>query len=184
MKKRHTISDEERVIFRENVKNVTPLKKQRRLPLPPPPQLAMNKRQPIDSPREILEICPIGHDYTHTPLYAEDALYFIRPGLQTRMIQRLRRGEITLEAELDLHGLTVIEAHQTLFQFLNMALTEGLRCVRIIHGKSGRTEYVAPILKNRVNYWLRQYPCVLGFCSATPGDGGKGAVYVLLKRVS
>jgi DNA-nicking Smr family endonuclease len=55
--------------------------------------------------------------------------------------------------------------------------------VRIIHGKGNTSLGKMPVLKGRVNSWLRQKNEVLAFCSARPNDGGTGAVYVLLKRV-
>jgi DNA-nicking Smr family endonuclease len=58
------------------------------------------------------------------------------------------------------------------------------RCVRIIHGKGKSSEGKLPVLKGKVNSWLRQRDEVIAFCSARPSDGGTGAVYVLLKRSS
>ena len=57
-----------------------------------------------------------------------------------------------------------------------------LRCAHIIHGKGYRSGERQPVLKRKVNYWLRLRPDVLAFCSATPRDGGTGAVYVLLRN--
>ncbi|MDT8407876.1 MAG: Smr/MutS family protein, partial [Methylococcales bacterium] len=86
-----------------------------------------------------------------------------------------------LEAELDLHGLTAQQAQLTLQDFLRYALQRGKRCVRIVHGKGYRSPDAAPVLKNQVNSWLRQYAAVLAFTSAAPRDGGTGAVWVLLR---
>ena len=58
----------------------------------------------------------------------------------------------------------------------------GKRCVRIVHGKGLSSEGKLPVLKVKVNSWLRQKDDVLAFCSARPQDGGTGAVYVLLKK--
>lgn len=57
-----------------------------------------------------------------------------------------------------------------------------MRVVRIIHGKKNSSEGKMPVLKGKVNSWLRQKSEVLAFCSARPNDGGTRAVYVLLKR--
>ena len=54
--------------------------------------------------------------------------------------------------------------------------------MRIIHGKGKSSEGKLPVLKGKVNAWLRQWDQVLAFCSARPNDGGTGAVYVLLSR--
>ena len=57
-----------------------------------------------------------------------------------------------------------------------------MRCVRIIHGKGSRSEEGQPVLKHKVNYWLRCRDEVLAFTSATGRDGGTGALYVLLRN--
>ncbi|MCW8826282.1 MAG: Smr/MutS family protein, partial [Gammaproteobacteria bacterium] len=88
--------------------------------------------------------------------------------------------QIRVEAELDLHGFTVNEARVELTEFLHFAMESGLRCVRIIHGKGKSSQ---PILKQKVDYWLRQREEVLAFCSAINRDGGTGALYLLLRRI-
>ena len=66
--------------------------------------------------------------------------------------------------------------------FLDRCGHRGARCVHIIHGKGHGSSNQGPVLKNKVNAWLRQREEVLAFCSAQPKDGGTGAVYVLLRR--
>ncbi len=110
-----------------------------------------------------------------------DELSFCRPGLQKRVFQDLRRGRLEIEMELDLHGLTARHAHGVLEQFIRDCHRRHIRCVRIIHGKGYGSEDRQPVLKQKVNHWLRQRQDVLAFCSATSRDGGTGAVYVLLR---
>ena len=81
-----------------------------------------------------------------------------------------------------MHRKTVDEARESLSHFLITCKTKGIRHVLIIHGK-GRGAG-KPILKNKLNHWLRQTEQVLAFCSAAPKDGKSGAVYVLLRRTS
>jgi DNA-nicking Smr family endonuclease len=58
-----------------------------------------------------------------------------------------------------------------------------MTCIRIIHGKGKRSRNnKGPVIKTKVNHWLRQRDDVLAFCSARPIDGGTGAIYVLLRR--
>lgn len=111
-----------------------------------------------------------------------EELWFFRPGLQHRTLKRLRRGQHALQAECDLHGLTVVQARQALSLFLQECQAQRLSCVRIIHGKGHGSHQRIPILKSKVSGWLRQRDEVLAFCSARPVDGGTGAVYVLLKK--
>ena len=109
-------------------------------------------------------------------------LLFSRSGLQHNVLRKLRRGQYNITAELDLHGLRVEEARQALSQFLYHCHLQKKQCVHIIHGKGYGSHRNKPVLKSKVNHWLRQRDEVLAFCSARPVDGGTGAIYLLLKR--
>ncbi|MEG3792586.1 Smr/MutS family protein [Lysobacter sp. CCNWLW3] len=118
-------------------------------------------------------------------LESGDALSYRRDELPPRVFQRLRRGEISAQEELDLHGSDVRQAEALLRAFLHDAREHGLGCVRVIHGKGRRgTDYVdsrgLPVLKNLVDRLLRQRGDILAFHSAPPSQGGTGAVLVLL----
>ena len=102
--------------------------------------------------------------------------------LQQKLLKQLRRGQLTITAELDLHGYIVADARIALTEFLTDCRRHGDRCVRIVHGKGHGSRQKLPVLKNKVNTWLQQRDEILAFCSARPADGGTGAVYVLLKR--
>ncbi|MDD3530248.1 MAG: Smr/MutS family protein [Gallionellaceae bacterium] len=106
---------------------------------------------------------------------------YVRPGLSRQTLRRLRRGEWHIQAELDLHGLTKVEAKYELAEFLHECKRRGGRCVRIIHGKGLGSPNREPVLKLHVRHWLAQRDEVLAFVSARPADGGDGAVVVLLK---
>ncbi len=111
---------------------------------------------------------------------ATTILSFTRPGLQHKLLRKLRQGLIITEAELDLHGLNMVQAHHALHVFFENCQHKNLRWIRIIHGKGYRSEG-RPILKNYVNQWLKHNLAVLGFHSANFRTGGVGAVNVLLK---
>ena len=111
-----------------------------------------------------------------------DVLSFARGGVRRREIERLRRGRFRIEADLDLHGRIVADAVAALDHFLEDSRHRGRRCVRIVHGKGFGSRNGLPIMKAHVDRWLRTRPEVLAFCSATPPDGGTGALYVLLRR--
>ena len=93
----------------------------------------------------------------------------------------LQRGTYRVAAELDLHGLRWDEAKVVMVRFLAAARDADARCVRIIHGKGLRSKGDGPVIKQRIDGWLRQRSEVLAFCSARREDGGTGAVYVLLR---
>ena len=112
-----------------------------------------------------------------------DSLSFHRDGVGGRTFRKLKRGKFSVQDEIDLHGLTVAEARECLRLFLESALGREHTCVRVVHGKGRGSGHGGPILKRKVDVWLRQWDVVLAFCSAQPADGGTGAVYVLLKRL-
>ena len=110
-----------------------------------------------------------------------DLITFLRPGLPSEIMRKLRRGHWIIQTTLDLHGVTVDAARAELARFLAHARHAGVRCVRIVHGKGYRSPNNTPILRNKVRLSLSQRNEVLAFCDAVPADGGSGAVVVLLK---
>lgn len=167
-------------LFRKTVGKIRPVKqdkvhphRKRRKPVP---------EQTLRDQREVINSL-LSDDYEPADVETGEELLYIRPGLQHSVIRKLRRGQYVVEGQLDLHGATVAQAREAVNSFLNAAQAHGKRCVRIIHGKGKSSEGKLPVLKGKVNSWLRQKDQVLAFCSARPQDGGTGAMYVLLKRV-
>jgi len=113
---------------------------------------------------------------------AEDELYWARDGVQDGQMRKLKAGQVAFEGSLDLHGMSVEKARETLWDFFAEAARYEVRCVRVTHGKAARLDGKRPMIKSHVNTWLRQHPQVLGFTSCLPKHGGTGAVYILLKR--
>jgi DNA-nicking Smr family endonuclease len=110
-----------------------------------------------------------------------DLISFLRQGLPGDILRKLKRGHWSVQATLDLHGLTVAASRDALAEFLAFARHGGARCVRIVHGKGTRSANGIPLLRNKVRLSLSQREEVLAFCDAPPGDGGSGAVVVLLR---
>ncbi len=105
-------------------------------------------------------------------------------GVDKRTVDRLRRGQIAIEAEIDLHGHTQEEAHRALQAFVSGQAGAGRRCVRVVTGKGSFREG-GGVLKSAVPRWLNESPLreqVLAFSHARRDDGGEGALYVLLRR--
>ena len=179
MSKKHP-SKEEQELFREAMQDVRPLATE------PRHQPVRRKPKPRPRQREQDEAAVL-NEMLSDPINPEDLetgeeLLFVRGGLQHKLIKRLRRGELAIEAELDLHGLFREEAREAVVRFLDECRRNRIRCVRIIHGKGHGSHQKRPILKQYVNHWLQQRDEVLAFCSARPVDGGTGAIYLLLKR--
>ena len=165
-------------LFRESVKDVNQIRHgkilvNRKRPKPEPYQTEMDQREVV---RSLLK------DTRYPDLQDGEELWFMRPGLQRATMRRLRSGQFAIESELDLHGQTVLDAQESLAQFLKQAQLRGSRCVRIIHGKGLGSPGRRPILRAKVNRWLQRRDEVLAFCSAQPEHGGTGAAYVLLKK--
>jgi DNA-nicking Smr family endonuclease len=114
-------------------------------------------------------------------LETDESLSFRRGGIGPDVVRRLRRGEWTIQAGVDLHGHRVDEARTALVAFLRAALKAGLRCVRVVHGKGLGSKDRTPVLKAKVRAWLAQRDEVIAFCQARPADGGSGALIVLLR---
>lgn len=172
---------EDRRLFREAMRDVRPLRHDKVMPEKPRP--APRPRQRIIDEGQVLRDM-LSDCIEPWEQETGEELMFARNGLQHSVLRKLRRGQYAVGAELDLHGMTVAEARQALAEFLHASRFRDLRCVRIIHGKGNGSLHKQPILKGKVNHWLRQWDEVLAFASARPVDGGTGALYVLLKRSS
>lgn len=115
-----------------------------------------------------------------TLLDTDEHLSFRRPGVGVDVTRKLRRGDWTIQRELDLHGLRIEDARNALGQFIREARKHGIRCVRVVHGKGLGSPGKTPVLKSRVHSWLVQKNEVLAFVQARPAEGGAGALLVLL----
>jgi len=115
-----------------------------------------------------------------TLLEVDEHLSFRRPGIGPDVTRKLRRGDWSIQRQLDLHGLRRDDARESLSIFIREAHQQGIRCVRVVHGKGLGSPGKAPILKSRVHSWLVQKNEVLAFVQAKPADGGAGALVVLL----
>ncbi len=115
-----------------------------------------------------------------TLLETDEHLSFRRPGIGTDVTHKLRRGDWSIQRQLDLHGMRRDDAREALGHFIRKAHRQGIRCVRVVHGKGLGSPGKAPVLKSRVHSWLVQKNEVLAFVQAKPADGGGGALVVLL----
>ncbi|MDF1655029.1 MAG: Smr/MutS family protein [Coxiellaceae bacterium] len=111
----------------------------------------------------------------------DDRLNYEQPHILKKDIKRLKKGDFTIEARLDLHLYTVEQAIDALHDFIDQCQAQDIRYALIIHGKGHYSATGVPAIKNMLNQWLRNHPNVLAFQSAKPKDGGSGAIYVLFK---
>jgi len=109
--------------------------------------------------------------------------------LDRRLRAHLARGREPIDARLDLHGLTLAQAHAALIRFLARAQADGARFALVVTGKGSRAgadQRERGALKRQVPLWLslpefRAF--VVGFEDAHVGHGGQGALYVRLRRI-
>lgn len=98
--------------------------------------------------------------------------------------RKISKGRIPIDAKLDLHDLSQIEAHRFLLLFLQRAHADGLRHVLVITGK-GSAPSSQGVLRRAVPMWLATAPfrpLVSGFHGAARHHGGEGALYIRLRR--
>ena len=116
-----------------------------------------------------------------TLLHTDEMLSYRCPGIGPDVMRKLREGSWSIQRQIDLHGLRTDEAREALGRFIREAHQQGLRCVRVVHGKGLGSPGRMPVLKNRVLRWLVQKSEVMAFVQARPAEGGAGALVVLLK---
>ena len=173
MPKKTKLSDEEIELFRQAIKGTKPLI-HNKIHLSPPPTPKPTKRSIPEKAFPFIE------DINLASVKAEDFICYKQPGISNKVLRKLRKGQYNVEKILDLHGMTTVEAEEAIDHLLQQALHQGVRTILIIHGKGHHSD--TPILKNKVNHWLRAMPAVLAFCSATTSHGNRGAIYILLKK--
>lgn len=200
---RRRASKDEAELFRQVVKDAKPLPAEARrrlsaLELPPDieavpaapmaegvaPAKRKRGRVPKDEPLP-QPVAPPAKAPVVLPALKHDSA----PGLDKRTQMRLKRGQVAIEARIDLHGMTQDTAHAALNGFVARSQARGLRCVLVITGKGTRRDefgrYEAGVLKREVPRWLNEggnREKVLAFVHAQAKDGGGGALYVLLRR--
>jgi DNA-nicking Smr family endonuclease len=166
-------------LFREAIGEVRPLRQAHEAvdaPRPPPePEQARRDEARV---RDELMTHPIDHGAVELG----EEISYLKQGQPPRLLQRLRRGQFSVRAEIDLHEMSAAVARDAIRLFLDDARRHGELCVRIVHGKGLRSKAQGPVLKQLTDSLLRRRADVLAFASARPAQGGTGAVLVLLQR--
>lgn len=172
--------EDEQELFRHAMRDVRPLGASEpavRPPRRPAPKARFTRAERAAVLRESLQPALLAPE-----VLTGDELQYRRPGVPEAVLRELRRGRFRIEAELDLHGLTAAQAGEQLRGLVQYALSQNLKCLRIVHGKGLRSGTRGPVLKQTVNALLRRVDPVLAFTSARPEHGGTGATLVLLGK--
>jgi DNA-nicking Smr family endonuclease len=171
---------QQRELFASAVGPVTPLKPRGQAHLPRPLPEAVPRQRELDE-RAAWQSAISDEIDIHSLLETDDGLSFRRRHVGPDVVDRLRRGQWAIQAQVDLHGLRRDEARERLVAFLRDAGQRGVRCVRVIHGKGNGSPGREPVLKGKVRAWLTQKAEVMAFVQARASDGGHGALVVLLQ---
>lgn len=169
----------EQDLFARAIGPTQPLRAHGRVVHAPAPVTPEPRQRALDEQAVLREAISDEFDAS-TLLHTDEHLSFRRPGIGPDVPPRLRRGDWTVQAEIDLHGMRTDEAREALGALLREATKAGLRCVRVVHGKGLGSPGRTPVLKARVHGWLIQKKEVLAFVQAKPLEGGAGALLVLL----
>ena len=186
------LSRDELDLFAKVVRDTAPLRPESLDPPGPVPKV-VPKPVPKPAPAVAAPSTP-GVAKPTGPSALADHRHGGAPGVDRRLQLRLKRGQLPIEARIDLHGMTREKAHVALNGFLARQQALGRRCVLVITGK-GRPDWErqawgsegrdSGVIRRALAGWLRDYPNkerVLAFAPAQPQDGGHGAWYVLLRR--
>ena len=172
--------DRERRLFELAVGPVQALRVARRVQHTPEPLQPQPFQRLLDERSVMREALSDEFD-VETLLHTDDLLSYRVPRLGPDVLRSLREGRWSIQRQLDLHGLRTDEAREALGRFIREAHQQGLRCVRVVHGKGLGSPGRMPVLKSRVHRWLVQKHEVMAFVQARPADGGAGALVVLLR---
>ncbi len=173
-------AERDRELFRRAVGAVRPLPRHNHViqdNVPPDP---LPLQHWADEERVLIEAMSDEFDAS-TLLDTDEQLSFRRKGIGRDVVHKLRAGHWSIQRQIDLHGLRTDEAREALGSFIRLSHRQGLRCVRVVHGKGLGSPGRMPVLKGRVHSWLVQKNEVLAFVQARPAEGGAGALVVLLR---
>jgi len=170
-------------LFQAAIGKVQPMAPPLRAALAPERPKPIPKQQLLDDAAALQEAISDEVDVT-TLLDTDEHLSFRRPGVGTDVTQKLRKGKWSIQKQIDLHGYRSDEAREALGAFIRESHKQGIRCVRVVHGKGLGSPGKAPVLKDKVHKWLVQKSEVVAFVQAQPAQGGAGALVVLLQPLN
>lgn len=172
--------------FATAMSGVRPLQTEIKRARPAPPSIEPQPRALDDDSAALLELSEfVAGNGLFDIVDGDEHIEGGTPGLDPRIMRRLRQGEYSVASHLDLHGLTRDEARARLEQFVGESRRRGQRCVLVVHGRGLHSKDQRPVLKEALVAWFGRASLrkqILAFCSARPYDGGTGALYVLLRK--
>ncbi|KAJ57238.1 hypothetical protein ACMU_01720 [Actibacterium mucosum KCTC 23349] len=196
-RRRGQLSDEDKTLWKKVTDTATPLSKpgpvittpKEKVPAPKPSQ-----RMPKPAPVVLRPPATPAPKPSTAISRAPDIAEHLRSApvkMDRNRYGKLTRGKLSPEARIDLHGMTLAQAHPALNGFILNAAAQGKRLVLVITGKGVAAEHPWPdferrgVLRQQVPHWLHSAPLAAHVLQVTPAHvkhGGTGAYYVYLKR--
>ena len=190
---RRKLRADERELWQKVAHTTTPLPEALRRAAKPTDPVAETPQKP--KPMDLPTAFGIGVKATlpHGQITTPQRLQSAKPVMDKKTFGKMRRGKLVPEARIDLHGMTVDQAHPALTRFIMTSYSRGFRLVLVITGKGQQDDPHDPIprrrgvLKRQVPMWLKMAPlhsAVLEVSEAHTRHGGGGAYYVYLRRAT
>ncbi|MDQ7032120.1 MAG: Smr/MutS family protein [Desulfonauticus sp.] len=170
--------DKDVELFLQAVSDVKPLSKKG-------PEVVVKKSPPRAKNKDSALEKFLQGDFEFSVEYTGEYVQGSVKGVNLKILNKLKRGEFSVQAHLDLHGFTLDDANFALLDFVRNNYFQNKRCLLIVTGRGLNSPGGISLLKREVQFWLTRDPLkriVLAFCSALPKHGGSGAIYVLLRK--
>ncbi len=177
----HPSSDED--VFSRAMQGVKPLYAKGRDVAPDSSRQIVETMEP-DNSLEILNKLVNGHTQFDIE-YSDEYIQGHVQGINSKTFRKLKSGNLSVQAHLDLHGLNALQARVRLLNFMREHYINNKKCLLLITGRGRNSPMGTSVLRGEVQAWLTREPLkriVLAFCSAQPRHGGTGALYVLLRN--
>ncbi len=174
--------DRDDILFAMAMADVTPLEQTMappdNAPQSPPRRRMSEAERTLNELRDLVRTGR-GYRVADTPEYIEGTAHQVPAGIT----RELHNGTFSIQAYIDLHGMTARTARDAVDTFLSDAVQRSHTAVLIVHGR-GLSSAAEPVLKSQIPHWLttgKWRKWVMAYASARPCDGGAGATYVLLR---
>ncbi len=172
-------------LWAEVTRDVEPLKGKSTIPLSREKRMSSTKPKGREQSAPLSEMPQSNRDQDKAPQSGDREM-------DARALRRLKRGQMTVDGRIDLHGKSQNQAYDALLSYIPNAYAQGKRCILVVtgkgHSRTGDTSLMNQkpgILKQKTPEWLNTPPLdqyVLKVTPARPQHGGEGALYVLLRR--
>jgi DNA-nicking Smr family endonuclease len=148
-------------------------------------------KRPVPSPINLSGVLSGGLTPSFMPSRQESVFAPSSFQIDAALRKRFERGDLPIDGTIDLHGMTLAEAHKRFIKFAERHIREGSRLLLVITGKgsgnkpgSGTGGRVGVIRRN-LPLWCEDRglrPYILQYREAHLKHGGGGASYILLRR--